>query len=125
MTERERLIDLINAGKYIYPTRPVFNGMRQDLAVFLADHLLRSGVIVPPVKIGQTVYDAGEFFLEGCSCPEIYSLNDNEITVYKIGRGDNRFTYDGMDIGHEDIGKTVFLSREEAEKALKERSEGK
>lgn len=124
MTERERLIELLKEAETKVaeiPSPPL--ALDEWLGVY-ADHLLANGVIVPPVKIGQTVYDAGEFFLECCSCPEIYSLNDNEITVYKIGRGDNRFTYDGMDIGHEDIGKTVFLSREEAETAL-ERSAGK
>lgn len=84
--------------------------------------------VVIDVKIGQRVWilDVGEY-------------GDDEIAqplgleVYGIALSDDHETYYfvkpplGMDIdpfSHEDIGKTVFLSREEAEKALEERKNG-
>ncbi len=84
--------------------------------------------VVIDVKIGQRVWilDVGEY-------------GDDEIAqplgleVYGIALSDDHETYYfvkpplGMDIdpfSHEDIGKTVFLSREEAEKALEGMKDG-
>lgn len=90
----------------------------------LADYLLANGVIVLPCKIGEKLYDCGEFFLEGCSCPEIYELQDDEMTIHKRPHDYGyRFTYDSMYIGHDDIGQHIFRTREEAERALKERGD--
>ena len=86
----------------------------------LADHLLANGVIVLPVEIGKTLYDATEFF-EECGYPEIYELKDNVMYIEKVGKDRFLFTYDGIYIHPENIGKTVFLTKEEAEKALAER----
>lgn len=122
MTEREKLIELVHQARSFYMEDDDYESVDE----YIADHLLSNGVIVPPVEIGGRLYDAGEFFLEGCSCPEIYELKDDEMTVHKRpGNLERRFTYDGMYIGHEDIGKHIFLTKEEALKALKERSEGK
>lgn len=120
MTERERLIELIADSKQLNAWSVEDKwGRIEDLA----DHLLANGVIVLPCKIGEKLYDTGEFFLENCSCPEIYELKDDEMTIHKRQYGEEyRFTYDSFYIGHDDFGKTVFLSREEAEKALAERS---
>lgn len=90
----------------------------------LARWLLSNGVIVLPCKIGEKLYDCGEFFLEGCSCPEIYELQDDEMTIHKRPHDYGyRFTYDSMYIGHDDIGNHIFRTREEAERALKERGD--
>lgn len=131
MTERERLIGLINA-KQVYgidQDQP----KRNDLLLLdnecLADYLLANGVIVPPCKVGDVVYAV--------------SLNTetNIVAVHRgyIGSIDIRSTGNYLFICHEgfddepyfknicgtfeDFGKTVFLTREEAEKAL-ERSRG-
>lgn len=50
MNERERLIDILNSA---------IADKSEDTADYvewLADELLENGVVVPPVKIGQTVY---------------------------------------------------------------------
>lgn len=124
MTERERLIELLRSAP---KTDTVYGNIKLPEPVqtlqTIADHLLANGVIVLPCKIGEKLYDTGEFFLENCSCPEIYELKDDEMTIHKRPHGEEyRFTYDSFYIGHDDIGKTVFLSRELAEKALAERS---
>lgn len=94
----------------------------------MADRLLANGVIVPPCKVGQKVW-----FLY-VNLDEVI-----EATVVKIAY--NHFTspqewitieYVSPVIGKHSytsrvdlmLGKTVFLTREEAEKALAERSEG-
>ena len=82
---------------------------------YLAEFLTANGVIVLPCKIGEKLYDCGEFFCEDCSCPEIYELEDDEMTIHKRPHDYGyRFTYDGMYIGHEDIGNHIFRTREEA-----------
>lgn len=46
MTVRERLIEILS--------QPIFPKIGVDPAEVVADYLLDNGVIVPPVKIGQT-----------------------------------------------------------------------
>lgn len=81
----------------------------------IADHLLAEGVIVPPVKVGQTVYS------KKCNAYIVEGIH------YKNGSflfGGNRENKEGTPQSvwlESDIGKTVFLTREEAEKALAER----
>lgn len=96
---------------------------------FCADHLLANGVIVPPCKVGQTVYSFCDVF--GVVLP--YVIQD-----FKVGfMGKDRPNYwyweatshatetdellDEIDFDLDNIGKTVFLTREEAERKLKER----
>lgn len=89
-------------------------------ADILADHLIANGVILLPFKIGQTLYDVTEF-VSSTYAPEMYELKDNELSIEKGKDGKLTFVYDGMYVFPEDIGKTVFLTKEEAEKALKEK----
>lgn len=113
---RERLIKLINQlriGNEI--------SLTDTHTKTLAAHLLANGVIVLPVEIGKKIYDATEFF-EDCNYPEIYELKDDVMYIEKVGKDRFLFTYDGIYIHPENIGKTVFLTKEEAEKALAERS---
>ena len=90
----------------------------------LADYLIENGVVVPPVNLGQTIFILEDIGIQ--TLPEIVPLN-----VYRIN-----FTIseDGLDchivcvtktrniqyIKGEDFGKTVFLTKEEAEQKLKE-----
>ena len=80
---------------------------------FIADYLIENGAILPPVKVGQTVYRVGDpikkIYEWDVVCIEVYGYE----TEY-VDDSDNRFTAD-------DIGKTVFLTREDAEAALKAR----
>ena len=115
MTDRERLIDLMIEAKRTDPETGSFTD-------YLADYLLANGVIVLPCKVGDTVY-----------CPWIHNSNKEiaftkveSIKIYVNGRP-LVFVEDWeSDIPmpaafySENIGKTVFLTREEAEKALKE-----
>ena len=104
MTDREKLIELIEEWHRKIPTH------------YLADYLLANGVIVPPVKVGQTVYvPSGD---EGGDWIDEYKVK----YFYCSSKGINRYYIECGTMGNnfrpKDIGKTVFLTEEEAEKAL-------
>ena len=105
MTERERLIDML---AHVGDMRIMRCGLGE-----CADYMLDNGVIVPPCKVGDYVrfkgltslwrVDAIHYYREGL--PQI-SVTNGKITT--------TVTDDGM---------FEVLTREEAEKALDERSE--
>ena len=83
----------------------------------VADHLLANGVIVPKVGIGATIY-AVPLYPSG-----VYEFEVADISVGLIN-GIYLFTflcYGGWVFDDTHWGKTVFLTREEAEAALAER----
>lgn len=111
MTDRERLIDLMIDAKRTDPETGSFTE-------HLADYLLEHGVIVPPCKVGDTVYMI--FFNEIISCT-VTSFDYNswgfptELNLkYSEYGGFGLFRMQCTD-------ESIFLTREEAEKALKER----
>ena len=98
----------------------------------LADHLLANGVIVPPVAVGDVVYALPPCWRKegGISAFQItnFIISHNKKGIwtkkYRAMWLLNGKTRDAqINFWFDDIGKTVFLSREEAEKAL-ERSRG-
>lgn len=111
---RDRLVELIESARY----------WGANTSAEIADHLLAEGVIVPPCKVGDKTYLLleklkGGYDIVVSKCVEI-SENEN-------GKWFSMY-FDCVDIGNsiefqiEDFGKTVFLTREQAEKALAERS---
>ena len=73
----------------------------------LADYLLANGVIVPPCKVGDTVYFKSEYVHGVLSdTVENIRIQSNGITVHTVA---NKHLW----------GDEVFLTREEAERALK------
>ena len=115
MTERERLIELLKDG-----------GVRDFPYVnALADHLLANGVIVPPCKVGDTVYYLNTQYHMALYRNKVYEAKVVRIVVTSLGAAlvihirDESGCCEVPDI--RDFGKTVFLTREEAEKELEER----
>lgn len=107
----------------------------------VASHLLAEGIIVPPCKVGDIVYEINRFDFESCKhcgengdvCPHLYAevgfgykcentrygekpLECSKIEVIKIEDITNIFHRWSV------FGKTVFHTRSEAEQALAERS---
>ena len=85
----------------------------------IADHILANGVIVPPVRIGQRVwYIKGGYYNSAKKHPrEIEVTEINQKFCGKVLSWG--FIANGTRYRFSSIGKTVFLTREEAEQALK------
>ena len=80
----------------------------------IADYLLANGVIVPPVSVGQTVW-----FVRN---EKIIETKVEKIVLKSKGLHLKLGCNAMYETSCNSIGKTVFLTREEAEKALAERS---
>ena len=120
---RDRLIELLN--KQVGMTLPVW--MAPQTIEILADGLLANGVIVPPFKMGDEVYRIVEMSTGITS--KIRAIRKEakttgiiqpcEPTIKRFIRGVTVTKNNIIDCC-ENYGKTVFLTREEAEQALKE-----
>ncbi len=110
MIERERLIELLLKSEPIQE-RDLDDDWGDGEIEEIADYLLANGVIVPPFKVGDWVY--------------ILITKKSKGRNYSIFTYIHRSTVTNINFFRfvKDFGKTVFLTKEEAEKALKERSE--
>ena len=109
MSERERLIELLeNWGN------KENDGVRAES---IADYLLENGVIVPPVKIGTRVYTI--------ICGQIYEYEIASYTVDGDGFSFIHLAYMTGNTMHgathtiEEFKRQYYLTKEQAEKALK------
>lgn len=103
---RDRLIELLH---------PLISDVIENRLgiVGLADMLLENGVIVPPCKVGDKVYT---LFCNKCDEGVVVSCEYSRASGFSYMSSNGIFP---ALFKEEDIGKTVFLTREEAEKALK------
>ena len=111
---RERLIGLIQDS---------VDGCARHWAEVIADYLLQNGVVVLPCKVGDAVYivdRTSDSVVSGMITHfeyNLYTTPKEWITVVSnelwYGKTKIRNRIDLL------IGKTVFLSREDAERALK------
>lgn len=94
---KDRLIDLIlSADMSLFGTDKPF-------AEVYADYLIANGTILPPCKVGDTVY-------------QVDTVRIYESKIKSVVYDTNNIAFDKRAIG-----KTVFLTKEAAEEALKER----
>ena len=71
-----------------------------------------------PCKIGDTLWDIFEF-VDEYDHPEMYVVDATKIEISKDDKG-IVYCIDGVDFRGKEFGKTVFASKEEAEKKLAE-----
>ena len=134
MTKRERLTERIGDGiryydgTYLQTCYPKNNNLRplDKLAVKLCeleDKIANGTLVELPCKVGQKIwfvveYDGKHFLDEG----EVGSVYKDNGGIWLSARYDS-----GLHYHHQakDVGKKVFLTKEEAEKALAERSREK
>lgn len=131
MTERERLIELLCTAPL--GSRTFEEQYYKSTISKIADHLLANGVVVPPCKVGDKVYIKNKPLVisfihieseiikyviqfDCCDCGDCPFYENIEGEYFCITNGYIEFTAN-------DIGKTVFLTKEEAEKALERRNE--
>lgn len=115
MNERERLVELL-----LEWGNKENDGVRAES---IADYLLDNGVVVLPCKVGDTVYEICERRRSGKWQKAIVErvVHGIEIGIDKILTarcGTTTYVYLSR------LGETVFLTREEAEKALKGGEQG-
>lgn len=116
--DRERLIEILKLGScpspYLCDENCKYANLERCYEERTADLLLEHGVTVLPCKVGDRVYRPSDclgvvqFVIISCHIyqSEMFFTDDSENIIYPS-----------------DIGKTVFLTREEAERALKERED--
>ena len=118
---RDRLIELLtyNLPHCDNPLQDTYD----EIVERLANHLIENGAIMISCKVGDTVYIPWIYDgTGGIAFAEIESIKIyiNNLPIFFIEDLEsdipmpNHFTND-------DIGKTVFLTREDAEKSLRER----
>ena len=129
MTEREKLIKLIERCSCHYsPPCTGECGECHNIEMFdkqmenLADHLLANGVIVPPCYIGQSIWYLHK------SYDGLIEVDEGKVSMLQQKADKSwkaRITVNSSvwDFTPNEIGTIYFLTKEEAEKALKERSE--
>ena len=118
--ERERLIELLKQNCHC-KDEDCSNCGRSGICFTHreTDYLLENGVIVPPVKVGDTVYTVSK--RDGIVAKKVVEISwkrDWAGTDLGLGlilsgkRSHNRYNVSN-------VNKTVFLTKEQAEKALK------
>ena len=118
---RDRLIELIRQARK--KTKDSNSTLEREM--IFAEHLLANGVIVPPCKVGDTVYVI-------CN----YTVQETTVFSLKMETEDGKYVFyihakavDGAELTIDGeyvavfktfrFGKAVFLTKEEAEEALK------
>ncbi len=120
---RDRLIELIiNAPKLDCIKGGRANGKTYQTVQNIADHLLANGVIVPPCKVGDKVYKISRNKVKECEVVFVGISADEKCSHFNFveNYADGTF-YKSYSMVFDVIGKTVFLTKEEAEAKLKER----
>ena len=124
MTDRERLIEILKLGScpspYLCDENCKYANLERCYEERTADLLLEHGVVLMPCKVGDRLYE-----VTGRKTVSVYKVRAIRVELFSlfiewdIVEG---FVWQSLSgINADDIGKTVFLTREEAEKALKER----
>lgn len=104
MTYRDRLIELLEHARI--EARETLGSMNDGFESWYADCLIANGVILPPCKVGDTIYLIGAF------TKEIFAV---EVVGMWIYEDETQIITDKGVIASE-----WYLTKEEAEKALKE-----
>lgn len=136
MDMRDRLIDLINSaldkcnmidciddGYCIYDDHSDDHPETDCQLLLIADHLIENGVILPPVKVGDVVYCI-QWRFNDLTLKREFKIKPVFVSYMKAEilntRVDWMLECEGLIFLNSDIGKNVFLSRKQAEKALEE-----
>jgi hypothetical protein len=119
MTYRERLIELCTKAHNEWLQKEYDHETDKNLVEYCTDYLLANGVILSPIKkVGEKLYfhQFDNEFKKAVVDGEIIKIaNGGREYVVKLKDGRNLTFLISF------FGKTVFLTKEEAEQALRER----
>ena len=124
--DRERLIEILKLGScpspYLCDENCKYANLERCYEERTADLLLEHGVVLLPCKVGDRLYE-----VTGRKTVSVYKVKAIRVELFSlfiewdIVEG---FVWQSLSgITADEIGKTVFLTREEAERALKERED--
>lgn len=120
---KDRLIDLLKKVDENAANKGITD--YKDAIADNADYLLANGVIVPPVFVGQTVYvlnqTNGKVYQNTVVCIKVRSMQSKLKNTIKVEYINKLGETSCRKFAWAQIGKQVFFTREEAEKALAER----
>lgn len=118
MDQREKLIELLDIAFLDSDDNYGMPNIEQ-----VADHLIANGVVVLPCKVGDTVWSTSPF-TDG-------KVREGYISVFLVDEGgaygfSASFGVEPISAGFliDEIGMTVFFTKEEAERALEKRKGG-
>ena len=109
--EREKLIELLEEADQVAQAKGITD--YKDAIADNADHLLANGVIVPPIGVGQTLWYIDEYS-QTVKSDTVKFLTVTKSDVKPILRYHNVRFWE-----MHQWGKTVFLTKSQAEEALK------
>jgi hypothetical protein len=113
---REKLVSLIQDS---------VGGCARNWAEVIADHLLANGVIVPPCKVGDTVYITLHPYtflpLKKVVEGDVVSIHKHEFGLFIRVLFDTKKINGCVDYEKWTWGERLFFTREEAEKELERR----
>lgn len=111
MSERERLVELLEYCPIPF-RRTLGDIFYKSVIEKIADYLLENGVIVPPVKVGQTVYYIGGMYhhLIKSAMVEEFDVNQDGVCELYVCSENGIYFQDKVD--------KFYLSKSEAERAL-------
>lgn len=133
----QRILRLIKEAeaKFAETGRPLL-----DVEEFVAEYLAESGVIAPPCRVGAKLYAISKSRIVECICSEVTIYGSEKVVMTEhccdyecdgcpfnswsqeySGEHSCSGEYGTWVFQFDDFGKTVFLSREEAEQALQKR----
>lgn len=122
MDVKEKLVELLCS-----------NSLHRDGATMydVADHLIANGVMVPPCKVGQTIYYLFQYsnkrilpFVRMAKVKKIYCGNSKMKFLVDCELKDTQEKGIIKTWYFDDFGKTVFLTKEEAESHLSQPPKG-
>lgn len=126
--QRERLVELLNEATFGVNVHTLADHLSRETIDRVAEYLMANNVVVLPCKVGDTVYYINEYSDIYLCKDTIYEAKvarmvitkNNEISLVIHIKDESGLTeYPNV----KNFGKTVFLSREDAENVLKERKE--
>lgn len=122
MTPREKLVELIEDSinewdfyLHHFDDERLYDDVSEEkkksFEEFISDYLLENGVILPPCKVGDTVWEIEDPFFED---DDKGTVVESKVEQFYIGTS--------LDlIEMKDFDTYIFLTKEEAEKALAEK----
>lgn len=113
MINRNWLIEKIKEG------RRIANWHRYNEEETIADHLIANGITVLPIKVGDKVYKISRNKVKECEIVFIGLSADEKCSYFNFveNYADGTF-YRSYSMVFDLIGESVFLTKEDAERAL-------